>query len=118
MGRRSSSNLPKGNCVKVSASFGLISPRRQAALELRDTVICLGLDQDFHLNPSSGLARGEEKGKTFWSISIERASNLTGEIRVFGDRFIQVKFNQNGKETRKSLKSVYEAKRFLIEKFV
>ena len=99
---------------KHDVSFDQVSPRRRAALAILAPILCLQLDEVY----GGGMERGEDKGKSFWALTFCRARYIDGTVHIYSDRFIQIKYTRAGRETRQVCRSTYEAKRFLMEKFL
>lgn len=98
---------------KQDISFGQISPRHQVALELSDTLLCLGLDEVYGINMERGT---DSKGKQYWGITFCKARTVDGVIRVYSDRFIQIKIQQ--RRSSEIFRSAYDAKRYLMREFL
>jgi len=98
---------------KQDISFGPISPRQRAALEIKDTLQCLGLDDSYGISMERAV---DKKGKMHWSILFCKARTVDGIIRVYSDRFVQIAIQQRRGAER--FTSVHDAQRWLIREFV
>ncbi len=95
-----------------------MSPRQQVAQNLADTCVFGGLNDSYGVS----LAKSEEKGKSFWSVTFCRARFLDGVIKVYSPNFILIKWQgrvanlpARGQEVFRSEAS---AKDFIISNFV
>jgi hypothetical protein len=95
-----------------------MSPRQQVAQNLADTCMFGGLNDSYGVS----VAKTEEKGKTFWSVTFAKARILDGVIKVYSPKFILVKWQTaihdlptKGQEV---FKSEADVKSFLIRSFV
>jgi hypothetical protein len=93
--------------------------RRLAVDELTETLQYGGLDEVCGVQESKET---DPKGKTYYNLLFCKARLIDGAIKVYSDRYIVVKWitqfrdiAPNGQEV---FKTVYEAKRFIQEKFV
>ena len=87
-----------------------VSPREQVALNLADTCVCADLNQSYGVAVTKAT---DQKGKSYWSVTFAKARTLDGIIRVYSERFIQVKW-QGANRGSEVFRTEYEAKRFLM----
>jgi hypothetical protein len=99
---------------KHDVSFGPVSPRQRAALEIQDTLFCLGLDEVYGIS----LTRATDaKGKKYWSITFCKARTIDGVVKVYSDRFIVIKIQQRDRGMPSRFTSALEAKQWLVKEF-
>lgn len=97
---------------KMDLSFDAVSPRKQAALRIQDTLMCLELDDSYGISMQRAI---DKKGKSHWSILFCKARTIDGLVRVYSDRYIQITIQQRpGAQT---FKSVLDAQRWLVSQF-
>ena len=97
---------------KQDVTFVPVSPRQKAALEISDTLMCLGLDEVYGISMERST---DEKGRNYWSLTFCKARTVDGVVRVYSDRFIQIKVLQGRRS--EVFRSSYEAKAWLVKQF-
>ena len=97
---------------KLDLSFDTVSPRKQAALRVQDTLLCLELTDAYGISMERAV---DKKGKSHWSITFCRARTIDGLVRVYSDRYIQITIQQ--RPGAQIFKSVTEAQRWLVSQF-
>ena len=95
-----------------------ISPRAEAQNELRDTLVCLGLNDSYGIIDGKGVSK---TGKSFRSLTFAKAANLDGVLEIYGPGFIVAKWKtryQSLPQTgQQNFRSILDVKRFLIQHF-
>ena len=97
---------------KQDVTFVPVSPRQKAALEISDTLMCLGLDEVYGISMERGT---DAKGKNYWGLTFCKARIVDGVVRVYSDRFIQIKVQQS--RTSEVFRSPREAKAWLVRQY-
>ena len=97
---------------KQDVSFGVVSPRHRAALEISDTLMCLGLDEVYGVQMERAV---DKKGKQHWSILFCKARTVDGVVRVYSDRFIMITIQQ--RRGAEKFTSPRDAKAWLVREF-
>ena len=99
---------------KQTQFYFTASPRHKAALEILDTITCIGL-VDEH---GGDLERATDKaGRNHWSLLFCRTGDLDGVVRIYSERFIQVTWQQGGRDRKAVFRSPEDAKSFFVQTF-
>jgi hypothetical protein len=88
-----------------------MSPREQIAQDMLDVVIFGGLTDTHH-----GIKTKEvnSKGKSFWCITFCKKNIIEGQIHVYSEKFIIVKWTANqGQRGNKVFKYDGDCKKFI-----
>jgi hypothetical protein len=97
---------------KQDITFTKVSPRHEAALQIADTLQCLGLDEVYGIDMQRAV---DAKGKQYWSITFCKARTVDGVVRVYSDRFIQIKIQQ--RRSSEVFRSPRDAQVWLVQEF-
>jgi hypothetical protein len=97
---------------KIDQLYGVVSPRQKAALEIADTLECLGLNDCYGVQCERAV---DSKGKGHWSILFCKARLIDGHVRVYSDRFIMITIQQRSGVQK--FTSPLAAKRYLVQTF-
>ncbi len=95
-----------------------MSPRHEVAQGLAET--CIFGNLGVVLNDGEGglIAKGEENGKSFWSVGFSKPKLVDGSIKVYGPSFILLKWEGKMGNGSQVFRSEHEAKSFLQSKFI
>ena len=89
-----------------------VSPRQACALEIQDTLFCLGLNEVYGVQMERAI---DKKGKNHWALSFCRRGTVDGIVRVYSDRFIFINVQQYRGNVM--FNNAYEAKKYLVKEF-
>jgi hypothetical protein len=92
-----------------------ISIRAQVAQNLADTCVFGGLNDSHEVCIEKET---DTKGKSYWSVSFSKDKNVDGNICVFGERHIVVKWKSLKTKSQETFKNETLAKSFMVSTFV